>query len=136
MSMNLNLGVRTITALSYVLLLALAGGAGPSKTGNAIQRVPVSAPAIVERSIGEMVRDGSPFLLGMALCGFLSGIAGAVIVQKTERVVRTAERKRFAGMVATALPTIAVRLGTSSDFSDSQPLIFRHTAAAKPLAHV
>ena len=114
MSMNLNLGIRAIGALSYFLLLAFTGGAGT----------------------GEITFDGVPFLLAMALCGSVTGVLGAALVQKMEQAVRNAQRRRFAAAASTAIPTVAVRL-SSSEATNPQPLIFSyHTPAAQPLVHV
>src|SRR5215472_9557147 len=122
MSMNLNLGVRAITALSYVLLLALSGGAGVKAHDGgshavkaALQPSQASGPAGIEdQSVGEMVLGGSPLLLGMALCGYMTGALSASLVRKTERALRGAELRRFAAAAATAIPTIGVRLGSST----------------------
>lgn len=139
MSMNLNLGVRALGAVSYFLLLAFTGGAGAnvhdSHTTAAASPVQISAPA-QDQAIGEMILSGAPFLLGMALCGSITGILGAALVQKTEQAVRNAQRRSFAAAAATAIPTVAVRL-TSSEANDIQLLTFRnHTPAAQPLVHV
>jgi|SRR5579859_1445440 len=143
MSMNLNLGVRALAALSYVVLLALAGGAnvsahrGSNETGSATQLVAASTPAVIEENTTETVTGSALLLgLGLALCGFATGAAGAFLVQIWGRAIQRAARRRFAAAAATAIPTVGVRLSASAGAIESHPAIFRyHAAAAKPLAH-
>ena len=131
--------MRTTVGLACVVVLLLVSSlVGSSSYGRGEVRKTVSSftgthldesdTMVRDRNISQIFAAGAPFLFAVAICGLVTGILGAVVLPEGDAEPQDGDgsddqqRKRdFAAALATALPTVAVRL--SSTTTEQQPLI-------------
>ena len=130
---NKNNHMRTTVGLAcVVVLLMISGMVGSSnygrsevrKTWTSFSGRPLAESETRQRNqtLSEMIAAGAPFLFAVALCGLVTGILGAVVLPEGNAEPWDDEdasdgeqgRRDFAAQLATALPTIAVRLSTTT----------------------
>jgi hypothetical protein len=103
------------------------------------ERLQYSDITLNNKGFGDLISESAVFLFGVALCGIAAGILCAIAIPRTQvgPLFFDSEEDRkseFAAAVATALPTIAVRIDPTVENPEHPVTLVENSEITRPWA--